>query len=290
MLSNWLSAIGSIGTALAALIALLALLQAINENKSRAISTEAAEIRRVLKQFAQDSQLLTDSLVDGSALIMGATGIAKEVKDRIGTNATAEDFWSYLDSNDSAEQSMVSVAVAGWNRSYLLQGFHSIRDSQRRSSNGFIGQLAILREASDMVSSLIKDSYSPTIFIKMLNRDAFSKGFRKRVGVKPLPIVLDAFANYLSGNAASYFILRYEVGTDKINEFIQDMAIFFQELSDSDLVRLSRTPDSSFSDTKTGTMRIMLEQLKDDMDPERYERLSTMVTEIEEAVSKKFEE
>ena len=283
---QWINGLGSIGTAIAAVIALFTFVHAINTGQRQLDSRDAMEIRHNLVQFAQESDLLTKRLGDGSALIMGAASIVEELENRLGSSATRDDFMNYFRKDRSTAESKLSVAVVGWTRSDLSKELDRIRESYIQSSSSFDGYLSVLRKVGELNDKIMADSYSALIFTRVLELNETMTILNDKKGSELLPGILDALRNFLSSHAKLYYIKYYEKASKKIDKFIQEIVESFTRLSDKDLIELSREAVTVSEETKTEEMRTLLRGIKPRLENDRYESLLSIITSIEEEFKK----
>lgn len=207
----WLSAIGSISTGLAAVIALIAIIITIRSNSADRERTSAAEVRRNLSMLAQESEVLSRLLDDGSPLIVGSRHITKELEARLGPTPTPDTLWAHL-RND--KPMMLSVAITGWSWSELSKRIDDLLANLRRISVGLYGQVSLLRYPVELYDGIANDAYSGMIFFRMLT-DANHILLQDERNEKSVPEILSALAGELQSNAAAYYAACYqEVSTD----------------------------------------------------------------------------
>ena len=286
--SNTISAIGSIGTAAAAIVALITLLYAVNENNKRTVTSDAREIHQNIVRYTQETELLTSRLNDGSALIMAAASISKELNDRLGSSATSADLWKYFEDAELQEGLMLSLAVSGWTNSKLSQDLHAIRDSHRLLSNGFSGHLSVFRIAGEILDEIILDSYSSAIFIRIMTNPEFLPKLKNEAADKTLPIALEIFSSELVQLATTYYVAHFEGASKMTNEFVELTGAFFTGLPDRDLVQLSQTPLTLSSNLRTENIRIILDEMKDILGQEEYDKLTSILDDITHQLSKRL--
>ena len=283
-LTSWLSAIGSISTAVAAISAVIMLLFTIHYYTAERKRALAAEIRQHLWTFGSEFQVLTDLLQDGSPLILGAAEIVKELEARLDPNTTPDKFWHLIRDDHSM---ILSVVVTGWSRSELSGRLSELVNSIRGIRVRFTGYFSVLRYSAELCDEVIKDAYSPIIFYRILSEGHHLLRKDKR-NEESLSLILRALQTDLQSNASLYYVIRYEEALKKINEFVQRAIRSFSRLSDDALVELSRgsTSDAEREETRTGTMRLLLEKVKESIQDSEYEELSSLIIEIEKSISK----
>lgn len=275
---DMMTAIGTIATAMTLVITVWFYYSDLQRSS-------AEEIRRELLTYAQESQSLIGPLNDGSTLIAGAASITEELQKRLGPAATADDFWRIFANN----QTMLSVVTVGWHESKLSRRLDAILDSHRRASFPFTGHLSLLRYPSQLYADIIRDAYSPMIFSRLFfDPDIKPLLVKELQNEKSLRVLLRKFSIELHGNVALYYRARYENAAKKIDDFIQKATQSFIQLSDEDLVGLSRTSVSSAKsyDTRTASMLHLLDDMRSTLGEQKHEELSSIVKEIGDEISK----
>lgn len=247
----------------------------------------ADQVRQYLRGIIKNSHKLSTLLTDGSLLITNSSAITKEFRSRLGLAATHEDFWKYLRSDEGL---MLSVALEGWNSSGQTAQFEEIINQLEQTSLFLRGQLLIVSYAKDILIGIAHDAYSPLIFTRVLSSAASTEFSQENKNKQDIGELINALTVYLQSNAASYFQVRYEDAVKQLDDFIKTTSYEFIDLKDVQLIRASKTESKQAiaSPTRTGSMKILLNDLKADFPKETYDKMFILIDQLEKSTSKEI--
>lgn len=231
LLTTNLPGLGHAATVLAALVALTALvLQARAAAESRTRET-ATEIRRELLGFSHSIELWNDVLDNNSLMFVAAATTAKELE--------ARDFRVPAPGTVGGTDPDITLAVSlGWNEARSPSRLDSADEEFRLSSHRLTGTLALLHEATGILTAIRWEYYSQVTVSRAVHLWKPDKG----------PDLESFLVNTLAG-------LDKEIkeGRHLIIEFVKSAVALAVSLPDRELVRSSQDSVRAAS-THTGDM------------------------------------
>lgn len=284
--ADLIAAIGSIATAIATLIALIALYITIHNYRQDLRRQQAAQIRQNLRTLINQSYSLKTLLTDGSTLIYGSSAITRELRSRLSPSADSKEFWGYVRGDDHL---LLSVAVVGWYSSSQTMLLGNLVNQIEQCVLSLSGKLIILSYPVQMLGVIVNDACSPVIFQQIFSAEGKTHTFfQEHEKERSIDKLINALTLELQGNSALYFSIRYLNAVNQVNDFIKELSDTLLDLEDSKLIRISKieSKDALAQPTRTGSMKVVLEELKSNFPTEKHNRLLGMVNEIEKAVSK----
>lgn len=148
------------------------------------------------------------------------------------------------------------------------------------------GQLSIFWPIAVLLRRMSDDGYSNVIFIRLLTDEPASQ-FLSEHQDEDWEGLVRALAEHLHGNAAGYFVVRYEPGLLEIQAFIDTAATAFAEMGSRALLRAAQAAVSVTSDeTYTEELRERVAGLASLLPAETAQRLSEQIARLERSVSK----
>jgi hypothetical protein len=149
------------------------------------------------------------------------------------------------------------------------------------------GQLSVFYHPVRMLETIWRDAYSPHIFAMILGLPG-EKLLRDVPPDSPPHETVQALTSELHGNAAMYYIARYEKATRLMAEFVRLAARAYKALADDDLISLGQgsTADADRTESRTEAMHVLLSAAKVRLPAEEFAALARLVDKIGEAVSK----
>jgi len=245
---------------------------------------QAARIRERLAFLAWQFDNVSELMNQGYPLIEGAAYIAKEVGRRLGAALCPRVLRERLAADS---QLALSSAIVGWWQARLPARLDQARGELQRACTDLSGHLEIFHHLISMFEVIWRDSYSPHIFSTMLGIPGDMLLHDVPPDLPPVETV-QALTSALHGNAALYYVARYEKATRLMNQFLQQAARAFKGLGDDDLISLTQgsTADADREPTRTQMMRILLDTAKSKLQPDEFATLRTLIDAIEQAISK----
>jgi hypothetical protein len=246
---------------------------------------QAARIRERLSFLGWQFDNVSELMNQGYPLIEGAAYIAQEVGRRLGAALCPRILRERLAADN---QLALSTAIVGWWQARLPARLDRSRAELQHACADLSGQFKIFHHLVSMFEVIWRDSYSPHIFStimgipgEMLLRDVAPD-------LAPTETV-QALTSELHGNAALYYVTRYERATRLMNQFLQQAVRAFKDLGDDDLFILAQgsTADAERKPTRTQTMRAMLNAAETRLPSDEFATLHKLIDAIEQAVSKK---
>ena len=286
-LTDWIAAIGSIATGVATLVAILALLYSVRTYNKDQEQQKAAQIRQNLGILINLSNELSTILEDGSVLVYGSSAITKEFRSRLTSKATSQEFWDYL----SDVGILLSISVEGWYSSPQTAILGDIISQLENAALSLNGLLLILSYVTQILRGIVNNGYSYKIFFeRFLTMDKNSKypvffhDYENEDNVNKLINILNL---ELQSYSAKNILLNYIDAIEQLTDFIMKLIHTLLDLEDSKLIRISKTESKSTltEPSRTGSMRILLQELKPYFSSENYDKLLKLVDNIEISIS-----
>ncbi len=241
-LRTHLPALGHAATVLAALVALTALLlqaRAAAESRTREAATE---IRRELLGFSHSIEIWNDILDNNSLMFVAASTTAKELELR--------DFHVPEAGTTGGTDPSITLAVSlGWNEARSPRRLDSADEELRLSSHRLTGTLALLHEATQMLTKMRWQHYSQLTLSRTVGLWADPQVNADKRDLESL--LVDSLADLDA---------ELRTGRHLIREFIKAVVARSATLPDRELVRLSQGPMRATS-TYLQDMREFVQQL-----------------------------
>jgi hypothetical protein len=272
------TAFGSLATAATVLIGVLSFFY---ERRSRR-HEEAAQIRQRVQGFATAAQRVVELLKEGSPLISAAWHTASALRDQAGEQPTADALRELIGDPSAA----LTAAVEGWASSSAAGELRAAFADLTTAGRSLPGQLSLFWPVTVLLRRIADDAYSNGIFMRLLTGELASRFLDENPG-EDLDSLTRSLAEHLHGNAAKYFIVRYEDGLLAIQAFIDTAAPTFADMRSSALLRAAQaavplTPD----DTYTEELRQRVAGLSALLPGTTVESLQRQVDSLERAISK----
>lgn len=245
---------------------------------------QAARIRERLTSLAWQFDHVSGLMNEGYPLIEAAAYIAQELGRRLGATFCPRVLRERLGADN---QLALSSAIVGWWQAHLPATLDQSRRELRQTCSDLGGGLEVLRIVIRLFEGICRDAYSPNVFSMILGVPSEMLLKDQPPDLAPLETI-QALTSELHGNAAAYYLMRYEQAMRLLSRFIEQAAHAFKALGDDDLVVLSQisTADAERQHTFTGTMRTLLDAAESRLSPEECAALRGLVDTIEKAISK----
>ena len=245
---------------------------------------QAARIRERLSSLAWQFDHVSDLMNQGYPLIEGAAYIAQELGRRIGAALCPRVLRERL----AADRGMaLSSTIVGWWQARLPARLDQSRRELQQTCADLTGHLELFHHLIRMFESIWRDSYSPHIFSTILGIPGDMLLHDLSPDLPPAETI-QALTNTLHGNAAMYYVVRYEKATRVMNQFLRQATRAFKGLGDDDLLSLAQgsTADVNGESTHTQSMRVLLHAAKTRLPPDEYATFRRLIDAIEQAISK----
>ncbi len=241
------------------------------------------EARTELEELVADVSKLAHTMNQGNVLILGATEVSDYIRESLGSSYTAEGFADWLE----AESSLVdSAVVKGWFRSSLWMKLDELLDSVKRRGGECRGGLRLVGTCVDLLVAVIRDAYSPETFRRILTlpKDVWRRQLANAREAELQRIVNDN----LVGNAAAYYVARYEEAVPAIAALVQAFGSAVDTLSDSDLQRVLALPTAAAEaePTRTASLRRFAADAREILGDEVSGTLAAGIDDVERLLSK----
>lgn len=266
--------LGPIGTAVGTLVAAVALLFNVRALLDEREASVAADARANISAVLHEAEALSEMLLNGSGILIGANGIRHELETRIYSGAVVSEESMRSETKTSIQKAMengrlrISVAVTGLDKSGLSRRVSLMLNDGRRPRGGLTGHLAIVSSAHVLLDRIAANTFSPVTYADLMLAVADVNS-------------LDEFEEELGDIARSLFIAGHRCRTVLLNRLIQDTAASLVSLEDGDLVLLSRLA-STQTGTYTENIGQMLDVLRAYIDDQAYQRLHVWVHQLDE--------
>ena len=244
----------------------------------------AASLRDKLSSLAWEFEDLCDLMNEGYPLIEGAAYIARELGTRLGPAVSPR----VLQERLAGDQQMVlSCTTVGWWQAAHASRLDRSLANIRRNCADLGGHLQIVHYPVKLLQGIWHDAYSPHIFVQMLSLTS-GMLLRDLPADAPPHDTLQALTAALHGNAAMYYVVRYEKATRLLSSFVGQCTHALRALPDDELVSLAQgaTVDADRAATRTEAMRLLLRVMRDKLQPEEIQELDALIDGIEVAISK----
>jgi hypothetical protein len=278
--------VGSLATAGAAVVALLAFLGEMYTTRRQRERREAQTLRQNLQRVVDANHTLSALLREGDPLIYGAAVIGDTFGARLGPLPTSADFWRELKDHHGA---CLLAAVKGWDSSPVTERLNHLIDRQGEAALSLTGKLALVAEATTILSGITHDAYSPIVFsnvFEALSHPALPFLDRNK-HEQDVHALVRHLSHELMSNTSAYFATRYLTAVERIAQFVKASSNALMNLDDKALLRASQSDEQAFhTGTHMGNMKNLLDQLQESIGNDSYTRLSVLLAEIETGVSK----
>lgn len=266
-----LPTLGQAATVLAALVALTALFLQARSTARERVREAATELRRKLLSFSHSMEMWNDVLDNTFLMFVAASRAVKELEGRaLRGNA---------DGATEGTDPSITVAVSlGWNEAPGPARLDAADNDLRLSSHRLTGRLALLHEATRMLTKIRWEHYSQL---------TVSKVVALWTGLQSEPDMGNELEDFLVDNLAT-LDAALRPTRHGIRVFIKEAVDQTTSLSDHELVRLSQGP-TQFTSTYFEAMREVARQLNavtslsDDMHRDLAAKLAKVEEELREA-------
>ncbi|GAG75845.1 unnamed protein product, partial [marine sediment metagenome] len=186
----------------------------------RQIDRQKAErIKESIKTIMMETSLINNILKEGSILISASRNIGKELRSYMNEDFNKEKIEEIL------SKSKPMICIEGWNNTFLSRELQKKIDLARREALTLHGSLEILEYCVIALSRIVGDSYSPMIFLKLLEPELLEEVYEDSKKISNSNDFIFIFTNYLFGNSTKYFLNGYYDTVNALNEFIEKFAV-----------------------------------------------------------------
>jgi hypothetical protein len=245
---------------------------------------QAARIRERLSTLSWQFEYVSDLMNQGYPLIEGAAYIAQEVGRRLGAALCPHVLRERLADD---KQLGLSSAIVGWWQARLPVRLDQSRGELQQACADLSGSFEIFTHLIKMFEGIWRDSYSPHIFTTIMDITGHMLLRDAAPDLDPVETI-QALTSELHGNAALYYVTRYEKATRLMSQFLRQATRAFKGLADDDLVSLAQgsTADADRQSTHTQSMRTLLEAAETKLPAHEVASSLRLIDAIERAISK----
>ena len=282
---EWARTIGVVGTMASAIVAVISYRNTSKKNLLAAQTEKAKELRERLLRIEAEARKLRFEMRNGAALIGAAAAVAHEIENRLSALAPKEEIERVLDN----EGLMLSVSIVGWHKSRAGKEISDRTATLDIEASQLTGGLRVLAEVLELLTAVVNDGYSPSIFRLILTAGKEVDSWREVVDTqKPLKQVIDQLTIALQSNASLYYLARYDKGVKSVLQFIELLINGLVSLPDEKLIALSSLTSIYHvkSATRTASIRQGLRQMEGMLTPEQRNALEALTDNIETYISK----
>jgi hypothetical protein len=148
------------------------------------------------------------------------------------------------------------------------------------------GQLSLFWPIAVLLRGMADDGYSNSIFVRLLT-DELATGFLNENPDQDLDGLTRALTKHLHGNAAMYFVARYDDGLLASQAFVETAATAFADMRSHVLLRAAQAKVSlTTTDTYTDELRARVSGLRAALSVPVFERLNHEIDSLEREISK----
>jgi len=282
---EWIRTIGSIGTMLSAVVAVVTYVNTTRRNRRAVQSEKAARLRERLMRIASEVQRLKLMMKDGAAMIAAAASVASEIESRLSPVASKEEIDRVL-RDDGV---MLSVSVTGWYKSPAAVEISDRVNGLELEASQLTGGLQVLGEELRLLAAVAHDGYSPMIFRTILTATKEVESLQRDLATAESPKrTMDRIAVALHGNAAMYYVTRYEKAVEQMSRFVEILVNALVSLDDARLagipgMQIGRDVEGA---TRTATVAQGLRELGNVLSVRESNALSVLNDNIATYLSK----
>lgn len=225
--------IGTIATSIAAIVAVTQLLRAIRIYRLEQTKSEAAQKRETLNEISSNVHRIVLSVKDDIPTLSGASGIIKELNERLGSKPSRKEFWaSFRDPTF-----LHSIFVTGWESTpEVLSLREEINHLQRLSEQ--IKGLPVLLTGVDLILLIHRFAYSSTpISKRILSREVMDGAMEPVEGFRSVNYLM----RHLNMHIVGQIFLAGGTAKDALTlsaEYISEVNESLSKLSDKALIEI----------------------------------------------------
>src|ERR1041384_2373646 len=157
---EWARTIGVLGTMASGITAVVTYIKNSRKNRAAEQAEKAKGTRERLLRIEAEARKLHFEMRNGSALIDAAAAVAGEIENRLSPFAGRQEIERVFD-NDGL---MLSVSIVGWHKSRAGKEISDRTATIEVEEAHLTGGFRVLAEVLQLLTAVVNDGYSPSIF------------------------------------------------------------------------------------------------------------------------------